>query len=189
MGIPFICVGDKTSGGGVVVEGSPTNLIDGRPMARVGDKATCTRKNHPHTVTIVTTSDPSIITDGKPQAFHGDKLSCGCTLIASQFMSNSDPQGGGDSAGGSAGVGNTVGAVVTKAVTQDAASNDATYDEQTQLVAPLVEGLPYFIETSDGRTFSGRAAAHGKLPRIQTDNSDEYAVHWGDEALARMGEG
>jgi uncharacterized Zn-binding protein involved in type VI secretion len=89
---PFICVGDKTSGGGVVVSGSPTNTINGKQMARVGDKATCSKKNHPRTVTIVASSDPTVITDDAPQAFHGDPLSCGCTLIASQFTTNSDPR-------------------------------------------------------------------------------------------------
>jgi uncharacterized Zn-binding protein involved in type VI secretion len=92
MGIPFICVGDKTSGGGVVITGSPTDIINGKMMARIGDKATCTVKNHPRTVTIVTSSDNSVITSGSPQAFHGDKLSCGCTLISSQVATNSDPR-------------------------------------------------------------------------------------------------
>ncbi len=63
------------------------------------------------------------------------------------------------------------------------------YDEQPQLVAPPIAGVPYFVETLDGRTFSGRTGADGQLPRIDTYGEDEYLVYWGDEALARMEEG
>jgi uncharacterized protein (DUF2345 family) len=62
-----------------------------------------------------------------------------------------------------------------------------TFDEQVRAAAPSValDGYPYFIEIADGRTFGGRVDASGKLPRIVTDEADEYTVHWGDEALAR----
>lgn len=63
------------------------------------------------------------------------------------------------------------------------------YDEQPRLVAPQIEGVPYFIETTDGRTFSGRAGPGGMLPRIETAAEDSYTVLWGDEALAKMAEG
>jgi hypothetical protein len=56
-------------------------------------------------------------------------------------------------------------------------------------MAPPIEGVPYFIETMDGRTFSGRVGADGLLPRIDTYGEDEYKVLWGDEALAKMNEG
>lgn len=46
--------------------------------------------------------------------------------------------------------------------------------------------VPYFIETKDGRKFSGRATADGTLPRIETYDAEEYAVYWGDDALAKM---
>jgi len=63
------------------------------------------------------------------------------------------------------------------------------YDEQVQFSATgnaALIGLPYYVETLDGRTFSGRAGADGLLLRVGTYGADEYAVYWGDEALARM---
>jgi uncharacterized protein (DUF2345 family) len=63
----------------------------------------------------------------------------------------------------------------------------ATYDEQVRASAPGValDGYPYFIETADGRTHGGHIDASGQLPRIYTHSSDDYTVHWGDDALAR----
>ena len=69
------------------------------------------------------------------------------------------------------------------------ADNEDAYDEQVHLNvagnAALI-GLPYYIETIDLRTFSGRVDEHGLLPRIDTDDEDEYIVYWGDEALAKL---
>lgn len=90
---PFIVVGDRTSHGGVVVGCSPTSDINGKGIARVGDKVTCPKKGCPSVNTIATTSDPTIIVDGMPGAFHGDMTACGAMLVSSQFTTNSDPQG------------------------------------------------------------------------------------------------
>lgn len=59
------------------------------------------------------------------------------------------------------------------------------YDEQPQLVGPPIEGVPYFIATLDGRTFSGRTGPGGLLPRVTTEGEGEYHVYWGDEGLHR----
>lgn len=84
MSKPFIVIGDKTSHGGVVIEGAPTTDTGGLRIARVGDKVSCRR----HSGTIVITSgDPTCIIEGQPAARHGDKTSCGATLIASQVVS------------------------------------------------------------------------------------------------------
>lgn len=58
-------------------------------------------------------------------------------------------------------------------------------DEQVQLTDKYSEGLPYFIQTNDGRVFSGRIGNDGFLPRIDTFGEDEYLLLWGDEALAK----
>ena len=57
---------------------------------------------------------------------------------------------------------------------------------QAQLAALPIEGVPYYVETKDGRTRSGRTVAGGLLPRIDSHGEDEYTVYWGDEALAKM---
>jgi uncharacterized Zn-binding protein involved in type VI secretion len=83
MGRPFILVGDKTSHGGVVVQGSAESTVDGIPIARVGDRVTCPKRGHGGT-TVIVSGDPTCVIDGQPAARHGDKTACGATLIASQ---------------------------------------------------------------------------------------------------------
>lgn len=85
-GKPFIRVGDKTSHGGVVVQGSAESDVDGIPIARIGDKVTCPQKGHGGT-TVIATGDPTCVVDGQPAARHGDKTACGAVLISSQATS------------------------------------------------------------------------------------------------------
>jgi uncharacterized Zn-binding protein involved in type VI secretion len=44
----YVCLGDRTTGGGVVVEGNVRTIILGRPVASVGMKAICC--NRPQTI-------------------------------------------------------------------------------------------------------------------------------------------
>lgn len=87
MGQPYIVVGDKTSGGGVVLTGAPTTVINGKPMARVGDRATCQKHRG---IFSIKTGDPDWDIDGQAAARNGDKLDCGCVLIASQNLSHDE---------------------------------------------------------------------------------------------------
>jgi len=82
MGKPFIVIGDKTSHGGVVIEGAPTTDASGVRIARVGDKVTCPQRGHGGT-TVIVSGDPTCIIEGRPAARHGDKTACGATLVAS----------------------------------------------------------------------------------------------------------
>ena len=75
----LIVVGDRHSGGGSVITGSPHTDIDGLPVARVGDKATC--PTHKGIFPIIT-GDSTLIIDGNAVARHGDKLACGCSLFS-----------------------------------------------------------------------------------------------------------
>lgn len=74
----LIVVGDALQSGGSVLSGSPHTDIDGRAVARVGDKVICSR----HGAGSILTGDSTLIIDGQPVARHGDKASCGCTLLA-----------------------------------------------------------------------------------------------------------
>lgn len=62
------------------------------------------------------------------------------------------------------------------------------YDEQVLLRHRRVEGLPYHIETMDGRVFSGRIGPDGLMPRVGTFCENEYTVLCGDDALAKLQE-
>lgn len=79
----IIVVGDPTTGGGVVITGDVNWQIDGRPVARVGDQATCKRKGHPGVVTIVQ-GHPYIQSDDRAVALHGAALSCGCRVLSAK---------------------------------------------------------------------------------------------------------
>ncbi|MEN3276672.1 MAG: hypothetical protein V7631_2462 [Massilia sp.] len=80
MSGPLIVLGDKTSHGGSVIEGSPHSDSDGKPIARMGDKTVCPK----HGPNPIVSGDATLIVDGKAAARHGDKTACGATLIAGQ---------------------------------------------------------------------------------------------------------
>ncbi len=75
------------------------------------------------------------------------------------------------------------------ASTSSNTNGNEIFDEQVHLTTEPslnLEGFPYYIETLDGRKYSGRADARAVLPRISTRGAEEYIVYWGDEALAKM---
>ena len=81
MARKIIVVGDVTDHGGKVIEGSPTQRISGKPIARLGDKVDCPRKGHG--VNAIVEGDPSYLINGIPVALEGHKTECGCSLIGS----------------------------------------------------------------------------------------------------------
>jgi uncharacterized Zn-binding protein involved in type VI secretion len=95
----IIVVGDRTSHGGVVIQGTPTSDIAGKLIARIGDKVTCPLPGHGG-VTVIATGDPTLIIDGAAVARHGDKTACGAVLLCSQVTTTDSPDGGGSGGGG-----------------------------------------------------------------------------------------
>lgn len=83
MATPYITIGCPTSGGGKVISGNSKFLIDGIPVACVGDKATC--PTHKVLATIVS-GDPYMQIFGKSAARVNDSLSCGCKLLPQQNL-------------------------------------------------------------------------------------------------------
>ncbi|WP_411850353.1 PAAR domain-containing protein [Stenotrophomonas sp. LGBM10] len=79
MGRLIVVEGDATNSGGRVITGSAFTDIDGRAVARVGDKASCPA--HKGIFPIIS-GDISLIIDGQPAARDKDRLACGCSLIA-----------------------------------------------------------------------------------------------------------
>ncbi|ACR29772.1 PAAR domain-containing protein [Burkholderia glumae] len=102
MGRAMICVGDTTTHGGRVLEGSAIATIDGKPIAGVGHKVLCpqckgvfpilpaTGRRYPHQIT------------GRDTAIQGMKTACGATLIASQSATTLDDVGAGEAMTGGA---------------------------------------------------------------------------------------
>ncbi|MFL6656657.1 MAG: PAAR domain-containing protein [Massilia sp.] len=78
----IIRIGDSTSHGGKVLEGSLTDICMGKPIAFIGHKVQCPmcRGAYP-----IIEGAPVTTIFGKGVALAGMKTSCGAVLIASQF--------------------------------------------------------------------------------------------------------
>lgn len=172
--IGWIRCGDKAACGGTVIEGDMTTDSYGKPLAYVGARMAC-RKN-----CVIVEGHPLVSFNGKMLAHHGHRTSHGCPLLSTL--------------NGVHGWGSDSSEPIATDYFQNADGQwapkveDAQYDEQAQLTSPPIEGVPYYIETRDGRVFSGTIGKGGLLPRIDTYGEDEYTVLWGDEALAKFSE-
>lgn len=77
----IIRIGDKTTGGGVVLNGSSTVFFGGIGAARQGDPVRC--KVPGHGATVIAEGEPAFTENGVPFAFDGHLCECGCALISS----------------------------------------------------------------------------------------------------------
>jgi uncharacterized Zn-binding protein involved in type VI secretion len=79
---PFIVLGDKTTHGGTVISADMTCDINGKFMARWGDKTVCPRCKGIFPIT----SGASDVVDGSGMAYarHMDGTACGAKLLSSQ---------------------------------------------------------------------------------------------------------
>lgn len=77
----IIRIGDKTTGGGVVLAGSAEMIFDNLGAARVGDPVSCSLPGHAPSV--IVQGEPAFCDNNVPVAFHGHKCACGCALISS----------------------------------------------------------------------------------------------------------
>lgn len=74
-----IRIGDKTSSGGTVLQGSSGVQFQGKAVSCLGDKVTCPA----HGMTVIAEGDTDSKINGKPIALHGHRCGCGCVLITS----------------------------------------------------------------------------------------------------------
>jgi uncharacterized Zn-binding protein involved in type VI secretion len=181
-----ITLGAQTTVGGVVQTASTTSTIDGLAVAVEGDLIDCPSCGIQGAIQTV---QPRLIDtfDGKQVALSDDLCICRCNpppkLVANQHLecqtfTLADVEAAAQAA--------------ERAGGQRMAASQVpreTHDERPRLVASSIDGIPYFIETADGRIFSGRTGADGLLPRVATQEAAEYVVYWGDEALARANAG
>lgn len=175
----WIRQGDKAACGGTVFEGIPTNIRTGKPLAFVGAKIACR-----HGCVIVEGS-PTYTDNGRAIPYHLHTSSRSCPIYST--LNGVDGwEDGSDSAVAERCFQNADGDWVE---VKDPAPHEDPYDEQAALTATYAPGLPYHIETHDGRVFSGRVGPDGKLPRIGTYGEDAYTIFWGDDALLKMEDG
>ncbi|MFC0253484.1 PAAR domain-containing protein [Massilia consociata] len=95
----IIRMGDSTSHGGKVIEGSPFDICMGKPIAYMGHKVQC-----PKCKGVFPIVEGALTTTfyGKGVALAGMKTACGAVLIASQFTDVVEYGGGGSAARGAA---------------------------------------------------------------------------------------
>lgn len=170
MSRPVIVVGDRTSHGGVVITGSPFTDVDGKAVARIGDKVTCPQKGHGSVTTIVT-GDLTAIIDGQPVARHGDKTACGATLISSQILTYVDDQSmAGNSFTQSAAAGDRV------------ASDDLRHEIRFQALyaetGQPAPHSPYVVTREDGAQTEGVTDGNGLTELIKADEPEDVSVHF-----------
>ncbi|WP_426105912.1 PAAR domain-containing protein [Massilia sp. TSP1-1-2] len=80
-----IRLGDSTTHGGKVVRVAATNyIIDGIPVARVGDLCSCPISGHDGCT--IAEGNPIHLIDGIAVAYEGHKTTCGAALIATQAI-------------------------------------------------------------------------------------------------------
>lgn len=167
----YIRAAAKTTAGGTVRAPNTRFTMNGAPVACEGDPVDSPACGTEGVIKCVMPRLPDSL-DGKEVALSDDLCICSCTpppkLISDQEFDFQWVDTPADELARQDGL----------AAESSVAAPD--YDEQSRLVAPPIEGLPYFIETPDGRTLSSRAGPGGLLPRIKTEGEKEYIVLWGD---------
>lgn len=180
MSRPLIVVGDKTSHGGVVIQGSAMSDAAGKMISRVGDKVTCPVRGH-GSVTIIVSGDPTLIVDGQPVARHGDTTACGATLISSQVVTyvDSGSNSSGSAASSAAAFAAAVGAGATSAASSSGSKAPAAYDQHFALLdavtgATLSNRL-YRIKWSGGIA-EGRTDGAGLTQKIAANTPENATI-------------
>ena len=180
----WIVVGDPTSSGGSVVTGSSFTDIDGIPVARVTDQATCPR--HKGAYPIVD-GDNTLIVDGQPVALHGSSLACGCKVLSAQQVRvfvDAWGGGGGSSGGAQAAAAVATGVAIASAIAtatgEDAADEAAAeYDEALRFCSESGEplaGIRYTLHFASGGSCSGVTDDEGMTERVCTCECEEIVT-------------
>ena len=196
MSRKFIVLGDLTSHGGTVISASGAGrmVIDGIPVACVGDMVVCPKKGCRGTFPIIQgASGPDTILDGKAIAREGDVTACGAVLIsAGQARATHGPDSGGAGAGAVAafaeGTASAAVPAVGRAVTSvQSGSGGATEDKETEEYAaqyviidgstgkPVEFGYSYCIKVDDGEAFVDKPAKSTAETRL-VQRSEKVAV-------------
>ncbi len=80
MSAPQARLGDSSSHGGVIITAASRTMVNGVPVARMGDLHVCPIPGHG--VTSIVTGSATTQTEGKPNARLGDQCGCGAVIVA-----------------------------------------------------------------------------------------------------------
>ena len=79
MGNPVARIGDGSTHGGVIVSSASKTIVEGKLVARVGDRHSCPIPGHG--VTDITTGSPQFSAEGALVARSGSLTGCGAVII------------------------------------------------------------------------------------------------------------
>ena len=88
MARPQARLGDMSSHGGVIITAAMRTVVNGMPLARMGDLHACPIPGHG--VTPIVTGSPDTITEGMPNARIGDVTACGAVIVTGSLDTNDD---------------------------------------------------------------------------------------------------
>jgi uncharacterized Zn-binding protein involved in type VI secretion len=167
--------GDKTSHGGTVIEGSPSDICHGKAIAFIGHKTVCPqcKGNFP-----IIEGAPTTTFYGKGVALAGMKTACGAVLIASQLTDIVEHGGGNDGSAParpvksqSASNPNQKTTEITQSVSSaDAFAFDLFFRVQHDDTGKNMPGVPYKITLDDGREFKGVTDENGNTQKVYSDS-------------------
>ncbi|MCO8609964.1 PAAR domain-containing protein [Burkholderia multivorans] len=178
MGFAFIREGDTTSHGGRVLACDPTNTVDGKPLALLGDMVSCPRCGGIFPIVKIK-ADLHMTFNGRPVASEGDMTACGATLIATQRSATASPTGG---AANSIGGGRSV--VAQQASGDHSGPHRGRFQVLDDDTGIPVANHPYTVTGSDGSTITGTTDENGYTDWLETaraaslsfTRSDLYSV-------------
>lgn len=183
-------MGDRTSHGGIVVEGHQFLIIHGKPAAGVGHRVHCPKCSG-SPVIVEGATNASMM--GISIAVEGMKTSCGATLIASQITDTIEYGAGSSSAMAAAEPGPAVAGLAANIVAANASSKKTVadkppYDEQARILDELglpIANMPYHITDASGNVYKGLTDANGCCERVHTESAESLKIFTGVLALEK----
>jgi hypothetical protein len=187
----IVVVGDKTTTSGTILPNANSTFSvgdSGHKVALIGGQATCLACKG--VGTIAKAGGPRRMNFMGEVALEDDIVICGCPihpkLVANLHHTTTFDDGAASHAAAPSAEADKPGASSSAATT----SQSASFDEMphAKVAGQGLAEHPYYVETEDGRTFSGLTDSEGKIPRISTASESQYKVYWGDDALAKQAE-
>nr|WP_174506220.1 PAAR domain-containing protein [Acinetobacter sp. Marseille-Q1620] len=171
MTIPYITIGCPTTGGGQVIDGDSSFLIEGVPIACLGHKATCPL--HKRVSKIIGGCDDHMIIMGKPAALANALLDCGCRCLPKQNLVVGDNGGGGASKGTA-----NMFAANQQPTQENFVEEKKNYGIQFQLKdeesQQIYSDIPYSITyKNNGKVETGWTDSEGKTHTINASSPEE----------------
>lgn len=164
----IIRMGDRTSHGGIVVEGSQSDICHGKPIAYRGHKTFCPQCKGAFPII---EGASSLTFYGMGVALAGMKTACGASLIASQFTDRVTVTGNRS--------GRSTNSSNEPAVKSAASAQQVTYDlvfKVLGLSGTIAPKTPYKITLDDGRVFVGVTDEGGLTEKVSSDHSQSAKI-------------